>query len=55
VERKPFFEIPFMHNVKMSYEGGCQLLVICTAVQYQQVPVVRYVAQSTTTGLVDLM
>jgi hypothetical protein len=44
-----------MHNVKMSYEGGCQLLVICTAVQYQQVPVVRYVAQSTTTGLVDLM
>jgi hypothetical protein len=43
-----------MHKVKVSCEGGLQLLVVCTAVQYQQVPVVRYAAQSTTTGLVGV-
>ena len=48
--RKLFFEISFMHNLKVSYEGGRQLPLgmYCSATLTRTgSSAVRYVAQST--------
>lgn len=46
LHQKPFYELPFMHDIEVENEYGLHLLV-CTAEQPYHLPAARYVTQNT--------